>query len=1385
MAIDFTPDAASAQGTTDQPAAPTIDFKPDPAPIATPDTANIEATVKANLAAQPAPAGETSAQRLDRGLGMPVSSILRGNDKDTPLPPHVRSGLMGAYKDGTATSVSDYMQTVLPAAANAASLTPEKGMMDTIDDIIKSAGGTAGKFAAQETSMVVTRGFAGAAAQNLIDAARSIINIPIVAGGLAAATGAEAISGVKTLPSTLATITNPLGALGKAVGSDMLSGEPTVQEAALTKSAGAGMASATGGVVNPDYEPQTMPGKIAKTMTELAPFSAAGEGSFLSKLIALASISTAGQEVPVQVKKAGGSETVQQLAGLMSMVLTGVATHATINRFTANGTVVGHEALKGHAADALGTDPAAVTGADIDQVIHENTADRARSAQDYHDTGTVMSANAPAPERKIALNTPIDAGKGNGTWTYKLRDDGLLERHIVNEDGSEETAILHERRDGNQLWYDKSKPIDRNAIPVQFESADHATDFIESDLPSQKAAHPQSVTDTLHTITEKTGLSPDKVYEDAQSHPEIMQDILAGKVPERYAPQEAQQRMAELERELDHKDTTPERGEEIKAEMDNLTEQAVGNAAEGQHPVEEKVANMRPEFQKERLDSLNNKAANGVPLTLSEMRERELLSEKVSGKNAESMAGAPPEEPPIESGRGENVDDRDHQDSLPPEQEPAGPKRSKEGASTSVNPLSKIFNPAGMSDSSKDMATALRQAKGPGAQLVARIQDGMQKFAKTIAAMTDEDRLGLIDYMENRSSGAKIADAKLQELADKIRDIYAQMAEKVQQAFPDVGLREDYFTHQYEDEKEAAKFFSDWVAKQGSGRNLKQRAFPTLKEAMDAGLKPKTTNPIETVMRYVTNMNNLITAHEGVKLAREFGVADYFKRGEQPEGWVPLNGNLAEETTLPEGSSTGKAIPTSKVLYAPEDAARVYNNDISEGATGPIGDIADMVQHANNFASKLVLGLSGYHFSATTMASMASDIGRALTMGSAGERASALKAALTPGKNFVEGGKLIDAYLGKSELSPELQKAMDLAVKNNTISIKQQDYWKAGPAKDYVDVFKNGSAGTEFKNAIADIKAHPVTGTAKVIATEIGRTMDTISKPLFDSYIPRIKISANIAELHAWLSEHPEATPEEMDKAAQDIGNSVDNRFGEMMRDNLFWHQLTRQSLQTALLSYSWVAGGARMLKGIPDVGMTIMGKQGLSSNARYLFGMAASYALVNGVRTYIGTGKAPNNYEDFIYPRTGGYTPQGLPERELLPGHTGQYTNYLHEGLKELGNEASPGLKLLYHLLSNSDFRGLPITNANNAWFGEQRWEDYIKYTLGEVEPMGIKNFLQGEKKGSHISAVEQMLGARPAPRFINDPEGYERMMKRVNDKEYQRKVRSDTRMREQYENN
>ncbi len=1198
MALDLTP-------IDDEPAAPHLDLTPieDESPKL-PDTSGIQKMAQDNLSKQNSSEGTgpvSPSQNLDNAMGYKAF----GRDQSVPLPTTIREHAGEAIKNGTANSVSDYMQSAIPAVAS--SIDPvAKAQADSLQKINDLPGG--GSLVAQALWLGIKKDIQDAAqgvqmikgqnpspAQEDQSPAQKLINQPYE----------FALPTSQTVPKILAKT-----AYGISENFPELAG-------------GAALGAGTGAIGAKLGGPKT------------AAFTGAlGVGA------GAAAVNYAKTLAPTFAEELKANPSDPAAAYEMAVKKTEISATATGASFSLFGLSPFRGAVKNLLFQALGVQPAIGAA----QKASENVVEKKPVTQGVGEAALQTAASTMVP---LAGDKLYHAAIGREA----------LKPIVGKATNVADTDVTPDHID--------------QTIHKEYSKEPTAQNFNDAAVSMFGKDAPKAASDTLNNIWQKTGVTPDKVFEDAQTNPEIVKDVESGNVPKAY---------------------------------DGYLEKP--QPEEGSAPSEEK---------------------------------------------SETASTNPPEQPSA------TAEENTH---------------SQEGASASINPLGHIFNPVDQSESSINMATAIRQGRGPAARETAVTNENLRKYSPDINKLDDQEKLDLIHYIETRSKGGELNNPKLQAIADTIRDIYAKMADKVQEVKPDVGLIEDYFTHSYKDPSAAKKFFGDFVAKQGSERSLKKRTIPTLKEAIAAGLEPKTTNPLETVMSYVGSMNNLIAAHKTLEIAQEGGIADYFRRGQQPEGWVPLNGNLAEKG--------------NKILYAPEDAARVYNNDVSGRATGPLGSIADVIQKGTNFVDKLLLGLSGYHAVLTTISSAASDVTRALTHGTPIERAKDLASAagVIPVRNVMLGTDIEKAYLGHDSLSPTMQQALDLAIKNNAISVKQQDYWKAGPAKDYIDSFRNGTLLSDFKQSGQEIKERPLVGTAKVLGNELGKVMDTLSKPLFDIYIPRMKNAALIQEAHDWLESHPTATDQEKDRAIQDIGNSIDNRFGEMMRDNLFWHQYTRQALQLSLLSYSWVTGGIRMLGGGKDAVLAALGKKELSSNAKYLFGMAATYAVMNGAYTYMKTGKPPDNWMDLVYPRTGGMYPSGKPERVVLPSHIGQYTQFLLHGYKELGNEANPALKLGIELANNKDFRGMPITNENNPWYEEQMWDDYLQHTLHQIEPIGIKTFLQGKKVNSNISMGEALLGIRQAPMEVADPERYKQIMEKVNNLAYEKKLKADVRMKKQYEN-
>ena len=142
--------------------------------------------------------------------------------------------------------------------------------------------------------------------------------------------------------------------------------------------------------------------------------------------------------------------------------------------------------------------------------------------------------------------------------------------------------------------------------------------------------------------------------------------------------------------------------------------------------------------------------------------------------------------------------------------------------------------------------------------------------------------------------------------------------------------------------------------------SLQHRTFPTLQDGLDAGLKLATTNPLEAMSHYLGSMHSYIAQQSIINAAKDAGIVRTF-----PKAAVGASGH-PEGSLIPEGwvELEGRA-RYGEQLYAPADAAGIYNNYISKGfsALSPRhGQGATWAQRASNALTGLELSFNGYHF---------------------------------------------------------------------------------------------------------------------------------------------------------------------------------------------------------------------------------------------------------------------------------------------------------------------------------------------------------------------------------------------------------------------------------------
>lgn len=707
-------------------------------------------------------------------------------------------------------------------------------------------------------------------------------------------------------------------------------------------------------------------------------------------------------------------------------------------------------------------------------------------------------------------------------------------------------------------------------------------------------------------------------------------------------------------------------------------------------------------------------------------------------------------------------------------------------------------------------AAALKEEyKGP---VIGAIKNIWQNYERKINAMTEPDQLKLIDYMQTRSKGAILHDPELQAFADEFRNAMEQREIKLAQTpkLAAAHMQEDYVSQYWKDPIAAKAFVNKWMGKQGAGGALKKKKWPTYRDGINAGLKPLTTNPVEIARRYMQSMDRFIAHTEIMEAGRAAGSVKFFTPGEklarryEAAGWVKLDGILARKQT-----------PKGKILqaYAPENWARPYNNTVSKGVYGfqdrIWGNAYDAMRNASNVMTQWELGFSGFHLVNIVWEAIASPTALAVsqTMGGVekgikGDVTGALKllggatktaatALARPVTGAIRGHKLEQLYLNRMLATRAIDKELvNLFTKagGRLGRISSPDYTFSA-AGSFFDAFKRGTA---LKEIGQDFTQH-----SKVYALgkQVGRVMQTVVQPLFDKYIPKMKLAAFSENMQAYLRANPLASDAEKAAAARKILDSIDNRFGEMVQDNLFWNAGMRQSANLGLLAFSWTYGtirevGGGMLAGVKNPRAISLASKDYDPRVGYVIGLPIAAFFVSNIYTYLKTGQMPKNFDDALdntfAPKTGGTSP-GLggrgqvPERAALPGNTkdilGWYNDFHNEAYNKMGPLAKAVTEMI---LTGKDWQGKDI--RLHDWSDAPGWiEDYFDY-LKKFQPISVQSLEQGQKRGSKITTGESLFGIRPAPMWEQDPQGMANFLRRRQQIERQQRQRSQTRQQNIY---
>lgn len=681
----------------------------------------------------------------------------------------------------------------------------------------------------------------------------------------------------------------------------------------------------------------------------------------------------------------------------------------------------------------------------------------------------------------------------------------------------------------------------------------------------------------------------------------------------------------------------------------------------------------------------------------------------------------------------------------------------------------------------------MRDTRGQMDRRVAVAMHHLKDASKSWRTRSREDSKKFWNAVEE--GNIRSLDAKDQALAVVFRNAFDQLKGEIQQLKPEVlqNYIENYFPHIWEKPalvtRALRRLLNGKRPFAGRASFLKERKIPTMQEGIDLGFKPKSWNPVDLFLMKYAEMAQFLMGHQTLQTMKDSGTARFVRIGRKaPEGWTQLDDRIGTvygreravdedkvadatfDKTYPGGKRATPSIaiedledattPVTVIrghYYAPAEAARVFNNFVSKGIAGR-SMIYDTLNWMNQNLNAVQLGISAFHASTTTINAATSDValgiqqlaeGKPLKAGAS--LAKGLTVAPSMLRTLVNGSRMLRQYLEPGSYAKMAKEAQALAqaggrVRQNTLELK--------PLQKVANAWRNGAV-------LEGLTSIP------------GAIMHATVAPVMEFYVPRMKLGAFYAMAHDILDESSRRgwSPDKTRARMQEAWDSIDNRFGQVVYDNLFWHKATRDVLQLATRSVGWNFGSVREVGGgIGDAakaaGQAATGKMPRIT-PRMAFAMALPMvsALVGGILTYLWTGQPPQNWKDYFYPKSSD------GERHSIPGYMKDVFSFAHDPIRTALNKMAPIWEMTSEAIQNRDFYSTEIRHKDDplmkqlAEFASWATKQTIPFSFSGAAKLlsqrgagpSLGEMLHEAKKYPGDVALGQ-LGFQPAPSTIQN---------------------------------
>lgn len=650
----------------------------------------------------------------------------------------------------------------------------------------------------------------------------------------------------------------------------------------------------------------------------------------------------------------------------------------------------------------------------------------------------------------------------------------------------------------------------------------------------------------------------------------------------------------------------------------------------------------------------------------------------------------------------------------------------------------------------------------------------LEVYQKHVEALPRDAQIDFIDRMK---TGSPQLTPELDDLAKTIKSVDQADYDAIKKYRPGLPFLENHFRLLYDTIPGVTEDgFKGFLAKrplQGSKGMLNQHVYDTLSDAIAAGGKPITTNPIDMFLTGHVDAQRFVHAQAMWETAKTLGLRDFTKLGDKPSpGMVPLDDSIAK-VYFPAESGEGMVTPGQH--FVTEDFGRLLNNYLSKDYIRQ-NTLGKAIIDAKNIATGWEL-FGPFHAVAMSLAATSGNFAlgmeRAFNLGvrnldagefgkGVGEMAGSVmgsRSSFLDGKHLQEFGNAINRYkngdgkaltdfsnsdTGQKFLQhyPDAEGLLGDAFMGG-LNMKMSQDVKSDITKSMMENFRNN----EY-----------LQGTAKAPFAALNKSMD----PLFDNYIPRLKLGVFMKDMSLQLKDRADdilAGTTTREKIARQTVDRIENTFGEMNFDNLFWNKTFKTSMQMLYRSVTWRLGTLRLLKdavknqaGNIYEGATTGTIPRLDPNFGYL---AAETLVVGGLSAVIMktlAGKNPQNITDMLHPQTGDRDSRGKPVRVNVPAYMSRDIPQILSEPSGIFKYATGGNSALVQRAleswNNKDFSGNWVANPNDPAY--KKFGARVAHLLPSLMVMNTMDRLdnEGASKDRKLLAV---AGFSPAAKSLD----------------------------------